>query len=367
MTASTSPKELLTAYRQSARDLAATNDTPGDRAAFPGLGTKATGMIYLQGGRRLMYRSVETHKAAALVPRELDALLTAEESSTVVADPATHARLMVMADNMPASDYNALGRRLRVSRSLPVSQKLPILTEALSYRYWLQEGLDDTIFEHWCTGFGLDGAAITDQMDSLIELAEDGERSDDLKYPAAVRSMEKTERKIMENCTFSGISTDCHVYAMLDGYGVKANSIRTLDPGLLEMHSIDGQVCRVVPMELRSDSFTASVSTPFKFKEGASCNLTDGRRISAVTMESLRYGGGALHAQFSNPSSRKTNPGEALIARARAGLSRLYAVEIGFESFSRGPEERRWLGEPVARVEGRQVPLDVVLAGASSD
>lgn len=40
-----------------------------------------------------------------------------------------------MADNLPSTDFKVLGRRLRISRGLPVSLKLPILTEALSYRY----------------------------------------------------------------------------------------------------------------------------------------------------------------------------------------------------------------------------------------
>lgn len=365
MTSTPSPKDLLAAYRQSARESAAASGRPEDRSAFPGLGTAPTGMIYLREGKHLTFRSFAERKSVPLMPELLDSLLTEELKSTVIADASTHARLTVMADNMPASDFKSLSRRLRISRSLPVSQKLPILTEALAYRYWLQEGLSDDLFEDWCTAFDLDGLSTAAQMEALIEQASDGVRSEKFKYPKVIAAMEILEHKILENCTYSSISTDCYVYSMLEQYGVKANSLRTLDPGLLEMHAIDGQVCRVTPMEMRAESFTAAVSTPFKFKEGAQCNLTDGHETSAVIMESLRYGGGTLHAQFSQPSSR--NNGAALIARARSGHAALYAVEIPFESFGKALKNRRWLGDPVEAVQNRQVPMDVVLAGAQTE
>ena len=361
MTVSSSPKDLIAAYRINARQSAAAANMPSDRSAFPGLGLNPSGMIYLRGGKHLAFRATGTRESFPLLPEMIEDALTGEEKRTVVADLETYARMTVMAENMPASDFNSLARRMRISRSLPVSQKLPILTEALTARYWLQDGLDEASLEDWCTGFDLEDLPITAQLDALIELAVDGERSESFRYCKTMEAMELLERKIMENCTYSGMSTDCYVYSMLEQYGVKANSLRLLDPLLLPLHALDGQVCRIVPMEMRADGFTSSVSTPFKFKEGAKCNLTDGTKVAPVTMMSLRYGAGVLHAEFSNPSTR--SKGEAMVARARSGQAPLYAVEIPFESFGK-PLSNRWLGEPVEATSGRQLPLDVILAGA---
>lgn len=365
MTASASPKDLIAAYRINARQSAAAANMPSDRSAFPGLGMRPAGMIYLRGGKHLAFRATGTRESFPLLPEMIDEALTGEGKRTVVADLPTYARMTVMAENMPASDFNSLARRMRISRSLPTSQKLPILTEALSARYWLQDGLDETSFEDWCTGFDLEDLTITAQLDELIGLASDGDRNENFKYTKTVTAMEVLERKIMENCTYSGISNDCYVYSMLENYGVKANSLKTIDPLLLPLHALDGQVCRIVPMEVREDGFTSSVSTPFKFKEGARCNLTDGYSVAAVTMKSLRYGGGVLHAEFSNPSSKSR--GSAMIDRARSGNATLYAVEIPFESFGKPLENRRWLGEPVEAIPGRQLPLDVILSGAPTE
>jgi hypothetical protein len=39
-------------------------------------------------------------------------------------------------------------------------------------------------------------------------------------------------------------------------------------------------------------------------------------------------------------------------------------VDGVFESFGAGPKNKRWLGDDVQKVAGRDVPLDVMLAGA---
>lgn len=54
MTAPTSPKELLSAYRANARRTASENNKPQKRSDFPGLVLTPTGMIYNRG-KRLFY------------------------------------------------------------------------------------------------------------------------------------------------------------------------------------------------------------------------------------------------------------------------------------------------------------------------
>jgi hypothetical protein len=360
MTATSSPKDLLAAYRLNARTEAAADGAPGNRASFPGLAIDATGMIYLRG-KTLTYQPI-SNVPETLTPEKLAELLVEPEASVVVADLHTHARMMVMADNMPSSDFKALARRLRMSRGLPLSVKLPILTEALARRYWLQDGLNDSSLDDWAAAFGIRSPSQALRMRDLIDLASDGIRPASLKYGATVKAMEELEQKIIKNCEWSTLSNDCYVYGMLESATTRASGLKNLDPGLLEMHTIDGTVCKIVPMDLRHRTFTSSVSSPFKLKEGKKSRITDGQEFAEVTMESLRFGDGALHAVFTQPPARSAGP--LMISRSHNSGAPLYAMEDPFDLPGRALKNKRWLGEPVKSVTGRDVPLDVVLAGA---
>ena len=359
-TNSTSPRDLLAAYRASERSKATADGRPGDRSSFPGLAIPATGMIYSRG-RSLKYHPLNA-PATDLSPDKLAELLIEPSACTVVPDNTTWAKILVMADNMPSNDFKALGRRLRISQGLPQSLKLPVLTDALSYRYWLQDDLSESSFEDWAEAFNVKGPSTGITIRSLITLAEKGSRPTALKFDASAKSMEETERKIMEQAAWGGISNDCFVYSMLEGFSARAAGLRTLDPGLLEMHTIDGQACRIVPMNSNEREFTASVSSPFKLKEGKKVRLTNGQEMVEVDLRALRFGSGALHAVFSQPSKR--GAGILMVARARRQETKLYAVDGVFESFAAGPKNKRWLGEDVEAITGRDVPLDVMLAGA---
>jgi hypothetical protein len=359
-TAPTSPKDILVAYRADARSKATVDGRPGDRSHFPGMALPATGMIYSRA-KGLKYQPVNA-PAQDLTPDVLEKVLIVPEACTVVPDSKTWAKILVMADNMPSNDFKALGRRLRISRGLPVSLKFPVLTDALNYRYWLQDTLTETSFDDWADAFNVKGPSLAITMRSLIALAEKGVRPTALKYEITVKALEDMERKIMEQAAWGGISNDCYVYSMLEGFSAKANGLRTLDPGLLDMHMIDGQACRIVPMNSDSREFSASVSSPFKLKEGKKVRLTDGKEMVEVDLRALRFGDGALHAVFSQPSAR--GAGLLMVSKARKLEQKLYAVDGVFESFGAGPKNKRWLGDDVQRVAGRDVPLDVMLAGA---
>lgn len=364
MTATASPKELLAAHRTEKRLDAAAQNAPLDRSAFPGLRCEATGMIYLRA-KTLTYRSMHGATAETLTPEKLAALLTGEGTSTVVADPYTFSKLLVMGDNMPSNDFKSLTRRLRISRGLPGSVKLPILTEALTTRYWMQDGLEEKSVEDWATAFGLTGHKLPTVLRTLIDLASSGKTTGTLGYEKAAKGMMDLETRLMENCQYSGISTDIYVYQMLEAFNAKANGLRAVDPGLLALHAMDGQSCKLVPMNVAQKNFTASVSSPFKLKEGREVRLTDGISLATTTLESLRFGGGVLHAVLDMPSQRGEGP--LMISRAKAGKGVLYAVEGVFESRGRALKNKRWLGGDVERIGGREVPLDVALAGAPTE
>ncbi|MCU6480130.1 hypothetical protein [Arthrobacter sp. A2-55] len=363
MTTSTSPRDLLANYRQEARANATQSGCPLDRSAFPGLGLEATGMIYLNG-KSLVFQPMRGRREP-LTPEKIAELVTTELFSTIVADRQTFGRMLVMADNMPSNDFKSLSRRLRIIQGLPGSMKLPVLTDSLASRYWLPEEMAENSVEDWADAFGVTGPTTAITVRALTELAMEGHRPEALKYDKTVTALEALEGRIMEQAAWPKISTDCYVYSMLESYSAKANGLRTIDPGLLEMHMIDGQVCKIVPMNLGAKTFTASVSAPFKLKEGRNVRLTDGSSLGTTSLDSLRYASGSLHAVFNQVGPRSR--GYGLVQAAHAGTAPLFAAEEVFESRGSALQNKRWLGGPVERITGRTVPMDVVLAGAPTD
>lgn len=120
MTAVTSPKDLISAYRTKARQDALAKGAPTNRSAFPGLSLEPTGMIFLRGKKAIYKPTTDT--AQTLDADLLIELLTRKDASTVVADHATYNKLLVIADNLPSTDNK--GRRLRIAEG-PAWQHRP--------------------------------------------------------------------------------------------------------------------------------------------------------------------------------------------------------------------------------------------------
>lgn len=334
--------------------------SPVERSAFPGLALEPTGMIYLRG-KKPVYKAIADTSTMVLDPDKLVELLTTKEASTVVADIVTFGKLLVMADNLPSVDNKSLARRLRIAEGLPGSVKLPILTRALAYRYWLPEGLDDQSFQEWADAFDVVGPTTAITMRALMDRARTSTHKSS-KFKEDAFRLEDLEFRLHESAAYGGKTTDNNIYTMLDKYGAVSGGLRSIDPGLLDMHVLDGTVCRITPQNTMYKSFTTTVSTPFKFKEGAKIRLTDGVDVVESSLVKLRFVSNQLVAEFSNPPAR--GAGALMVSRAKEGKAPLYITDSVFAPFTTGPKNKRWTAGPVEPVTGRTVPMDVVIAGA---
>jgi hypothetical protein len=68
---------------------------------------------------------------------------------------------------------------------------------------------------------------------------------------------------------------------------------------------------------------------------------------------------------FAQPSD--ASGGRGMVLAAKKGKAPLYALEDPFSLHGRGIKNRRWFEKSVEPVSGRDVPLDVILAGAPTD
>lgn len=364
MTTKPSPKELIADYCQRARSDAADAEAATDRSAFPGLLADPTGMIFTARDT-LMFQPTGA-PARPLTEDILNVELVGINSSTVVSDEGTMSRLKAFAGDGTGSDAHDLRRRLDVLGSFNESVKVPVLTRALATRYWLPEDMDEANLDDWAEALDVKGPTHAITLRSLMNLARDGIRPNGMNFDKEVTKLEASEREMLDSAVYSDVANDCVLLERLEGHDASSTGLRVLDPALLDLHMLDGQVCRVQPLGITSKTFSAKVSSPFKLKEG-SVRLTDGRAVRSSTLSHLSYGEGVLHAVFDIPNSKMTNNVREMADNAYNGYGALYATERLFVGAARKLQNRRWLGGEVEPVKGRKVPLSVILAGAPVD
>ena len=359
-----SPKELIADYCQRARSDAADAEAATDRSAFPGLLQDPTGMIFTARDT-LMFQPTGA-PARPLTEDILNVEMVGINSSTVISDEGTMSRLKAFAGAGKGRDAQDLRRRIDVLGSFSESVKAPVLTRALASRYWLPEGLDEASLDDWAEALDVKGPTQAITLRSLMSLARDGIRPTGMNFDEEVKKLEATEREMLDSAVYSDVASDCLLLERLEGHDAISAGLRVLDPALLDLHMLDGQVCRVRPLGVTTKTFSAKVSSPFKLKEGG-VRLTDGKAVRASTLSHLSYGEGVLHAVFDIPNSKMTNNVSEMVENAYAGYGALYATEKLFVGSARKLQNRRWLGGEVEPVKGRKVPLSVILAGAPVD
>ena len=368
MTATPTPRELLADFVQQRRKNSAAANEPTDRALFPGLHLEPTGFIFTHN-KTLMFKPL-SGQTEPLDGATLARILDTADASALVADETTLKRMAYFAeeaDEIRAEEAGEddkqfnLVRRLGLIRALSRSMKLPVLTDVLAYRYWLPDGLPMEKLESWGRAFQLNAPTTVLTMRNLLPLALDGDRGSLLAYESSANSVKNVEQRMMASAMYKGVSADCTVFSQLEQFGELETGLRTMDPGLLDMHVIDGQVCRLYPVDMDGESFTATVSSPFKLKEGG-IRLTDGVRQTKTNLTGLDYDGTDLIAVAELPDQKKSR-GKHLVPAALYEGEKLYAMAAVFGMGGGIAKRKRWMGGDVERDRSSQVPLDVLLAG----
>lgn len=359
MTATTAtPQTNIAEYRRQERTRAESLGAPQDRGLFPTIHRIVTGRIFLRG-TKLTYQA-DGQQPETLTGAVLDTVLGESTGSTVVADEATFSQVWKLATAAPLPD--ARSRRMKILKSLDSSTKLPILTRALARRYWLPADKDETDLGDWAEAFNLRAPSTSLTMKALIERASTS-RCPQGEYERDFDRMATHEASILEGAQYTGIRSDCSIFSRLQSHEALQKGLRLRDRGLLPLHVLDGQACRIVPMNVNEFTFTASVSSPFKMKEGSVLQILDtAGSITETRLESLRFGSGEMHAVFKTPTAR--SGGRSLVEDAKRQKSSLYVVEKPFDLPGKGLKNRRWFEKEIPVIEGREVPMDILLAGA---
>jgi hypothetical protein len=302
----------------------------------------------------------------------------------VVSDHQTLRRLSawvkVEASTAPDGDFQAVSvhRRLAVASHLVASTRLIVLTRALARKFWLGSQYDPEDFGAWRRAFGFGaGATILSVMTGLVDQVSEGR-----VHKAWAQEAFNAESYALMSASFAGMKSAVAAFRRVQTADTATRAILTTDPMLRDRSLLDGSVCSLRILSLSEKSFTATVSTPFKFRPGKRILLIDTSAdepgawaetvLQAVTVN--RVGDqDQLVAQVACSSRSSTNLAKVITSVMRRPGRTAMAAEAPFLPFS-GADSRavRWTQHASERIDAdqvaarprRDIPLDVIVAGA---
>jgi hypothetical protein len=313
------------------------------------------------------------HYAGLVTPRRL-----------IVSDHQTLRRLIawvkVAASTAPDGDFEAISvhRRLILASHLVASTRLVVLTRALARKFWLGSQYDPEDFGAWRRAFGFGaGATLVSVMTGLVDQASEGH----VHSPWAVEAFGAESYALM-SASFSGMKSAVAAFRRVQTADTATRAILTTDPLLRERAILDGSVCTMRILNKTDKSFTAVVSTPFKFRPGKKILLIDPTSdapgawaettLQAVTVSQMD-GQDQLIAQVACSQKSGTSLSKVIDAVMALPGRTAMASESPYLPFS-GADSRavRWTQHASERIDAdaaearprRDIPLDIIVAGA---
>lgn len=316
--------------------------------------------------QRMTYRAL---REAITDAYDLGSTTTKQYRATVIADKETLHRMLQMAerhaDGAEATpEARRLSRLLTYRRGLPTSVHTPVLTDALAVRFWLPTGHDPKTLDGWADGFNLSGDPRgRSAIKRLVTLAMDGEVDQE-----TLKSLRDAELWGARSGQYASLSSACTAFAKATTVNDAFAAMLSLDPLLRERNAVDGTVAQIRILQIDAKGITATVSDPFRLREGSKVFLFDGHETldrTEVTLRSVDFKDGQLLVSFSNPP--KNDRHRHIVEEAKANYRPLYAAAAPFLMVKRAPKNARWVqgndgGED--RNLPVDIPVDIALAGA---
>lgn len=271
----------------------------------------------------------------------------------------------------------------RVSRAVsyramaPISGYLPVLTDALSHRFWLPTPrLADRLAE-WASAFGFDtrapmlGLPPAATLASLVSGSSEGSDEATQTYRTMVMSR---ERSGTGSAQFSGAATAARAFDALNGIVTAFAAMSTFDLRLAGLNEITGEATRA--QRTATGPHPAGQFT-------AVCQGSTALKVEVVVALFADEDGRSVKTKLDLTAIEATSGSDSLRLRLRRGSARskgwhdlhaafdrgepVYLVREPYVSggFVESNATGKWASrEAIPFTAGRAVPADVSLAGA---
>lgn len=369
--------ELLAIFDNTKRHASAFGKKPMRRTSLSLLPVKVAAFVYFNEDDRLCLAHNDASRldveffAAAKFQKRLESAMELGESivfserrafgyaSKAIDYAIQDAKRKTPADSWPfMSDL----RQMKLAASMR-SRTLPVLADILNDQFWLANGVDGSQIAEWTTAFNLTGS-IPDRIQQLIGFAAEGELTNTSR--SLQREATNAETSAMKSARYSGLSSQCAQFKRVEECTSADKALTCLDPKMLERNSINGDVCKIHIVSVKEGTFTAQVSAPFKLKPNSDVYLLDasGKHTVASRLIKLSVGADEMLAIFRMPSS---GADRAFVTDAHNAYQSIFATPQPFMG-GRGYGKTKWAASGPDAIDKitREVPLDVILAGAKT-
>lgn len=265
----------------------------------------------------------------------------------------------------------SVARQMRFTTTWPATSRLVVLADALARKYWLPAGLDTTNIEHWRRAFGMTSDVASLQTLVGMVTAANGGPS------VTFRALLAAEAGALKSIIYPGTGPAARAFTSAEKVGEAWSATERTDPLLRHRCIVDGTVARVRLLHRNGSTISGSVSQPFRLREGEVLGMFDDTSSEAtarIVLVSMGFTD-TLVAEFGPVTSRgkqrrsATAGAFAFMDSALAAHETVLVTNSPFLSSAPPWSSNRWTSKPDPSESGivRDVPLDVVLAGAPSD
>lgn len=331
--------------------------------------TIANSLIILRRDRKLLV----SHPPAAGDPMTPATALTADELLEAMEDPM---RAILFEDPsaraaterlVRSSGQRELVRAWGAVNSTGDPLSLGLLTDALSHAWHAPTETDVEDPDSWAEAFKLN----TTRREVTLRLlatraASSAASSAGCRYETS--TLVNMEAKLASSARFSNLESECRLHGSIESLASAQKEYQVADPGLLRHHEVDGTVTRVGgPIRQEGAGVWLKTLSPFRLKVGRQVFITNGEvdvKSGRDGIIATRFTSGVLEIHVACPASAL----RWLKAEVAAG-STLHLREQPFGGVKKGERASHRWQKPKERpeaVQGREVPLDVILAGAPS-
>lgn len=280
-------------------------------------------------------------------------------------------------------------RKYELAATLSGSSQAVILTAALARRWWLPEGRNVRKVKVWREAFGID-----DGPDGIVELVELAAPTGDLDMGTAMANARiaaaGNERGALRTVTSASIDAAIDAFRKATRSEEAWDAAVRLDPYARHEKQVTGHVVAFTPYMQDGRTVMADVTSPCRVRRGDVLLLAAATQPDSGSDDPVGDLGLArlvqigwdddrgVVAEFRLSVASRLKEGSAL-HRGRATLEAgvtdsttlLMTSNPWLDDRARSqPRSRRWTGRTDTfggRVDDRDVPLDVVLAGGPTD
>lgn len=292
-------------------------------------------------------------------PQTLLALLEGNQSLTVDSR-STVGRALAMCRRHKTPEAFTLQRVMTLASSLPTSSRMPILTDALSAKFWMPTAGDPRSLTAWAQALDLADLPALDAMVAMRRMVCSQAQS------ARMTRIAKAEAYMLASARFSGLTNACSTYSSAESINDMWAVVCCTDPLLSGRGVLEGTVAHLSPMTLEEQTFTAALTSPMKLRVGKEVVLmnADHTLVASSELLGLAVVGPNLIGTFSMPKPRSVQG--RWVRHEVLHEQDLYATAKPFEGGGGSRAGRmRWTGKVgVEWSSGRKIPADIAAAGA---